>query len=98
MMRVVLIHQFPPQLQDLFQNRRWLPANPPAFLNYQGAEVLILTSPHTLEDSLGKDGEKVEDDLDEDAEKEKVSLDGAMKELGLSKGDTEVDALEGHWA
>ena len=67
-------------------------------LNYKGAEILILTSPHTLEESLGKDGEKVENDLDEAAKEEKVGTDGAMKELGMSKKDTEIEALEGHWA
>ena len=82
----------------MFENRRWIPANPPTLLNYQGAEVLILTSPHKLEDSLGKDGEKVEEDLDDAAKQEKVGLDGAMKELGMSKKDTEIEALEGHWA
>lgn len=60
--------------------------------------MLVLTSPHKLEESLGKDGEKVEHDLDEDAQKEKVGVEGAMKELGLSKKDTEIEPLEGHWA
>lgn len=82
----------------MFENRRWIPANPPTLLNYQGAEVLILTSPHTLGESLGKDGDKVEEDLDEAAKQEKVGVEGAMKELGMSKKDTEIEALEGHWA
>jgi len=82
----------------LFENRRWIPANPPTLLNYQGAEILILTSPHTLEDSLGKNGEQVEHDLDDAAKQGKVGTDGAMKELGMSKKDTEIEALEGHWA
>lgn len=67
-------------------------------LNYQGAEILILTSPHKLQDSLGKDGEKVGDDLDEAAKKEEVDTKGALEELGMSKKDTEIEALEGHWA
>lgn len=60
--------------------------------------MLVLTSPHELADSLGKDGEKVEDDLDKDAEQESVSIDEAMKEMGMSKRETELEALEGEWA
>ena len=46
----------------------------------------------------GKDGEKVEDDMDQAARAEATDVEGALKELGLSKGDTEVEALEGAWA
>ena len=60
--------------------------------------MLILTSPHTLEESLGQNGEAVEQDLDDAAKEEKVGIEGAMKELGMSKKDTEIEALEGHWA
>ena len=60
--------------------------------------MLILTSPHTLEESLGQNGEAVEHDLDDAAKEEKVGIEGAMKELGMSKKDTEIEALEGHWA
>jgi hypothetical protein len=47
---------------------------------------------------LGKDGEKIEHDLDEDAKAEKEGVDGAIAELGLNKGDFEIEALEGEWA
>lgn len=90
--------QFPPQLQDLFANRRWIAANPPAFLSYKGAELLIISSPHDVSEALGEDGEKVEGKLERDAEKEKLGVSEALKELGLSKSDTEVEALEGEWA
>jgi hypothetical protein len=82
----------------LFSGRRWIPANPPSFLDYAGGEILIISSPHELKDSLGKDGEKVEEDLDHDAGVEKESMEDAMKELGMSKDDTEIEALEGEWA
>jgi hypothetical protein len=51
-----------------------------------------------MEESLGKDGEQIEHDLDEDAKAEKEGVDGALKELGLSKGEFEIEALEGEWA
>ena len=82
----------------LFRGRRFIPANPPSFLSYSGAELLIVSSPHSLSESLGKDGDKVEEDLDQDAKAEKEGVDGAIKELGLSKGDFEIEALEGEWA
>ncbi|WWD16578.1 hypothetical protein CI109_101006 [Kwoniella shandongensis] len=89
---------YPPNLSNLFQNRKFIPANPPAFLSYPGSELLIITSPHELHDSLGKNGEQVEKDLDKSAEKESVDVDGALKELGLSKKEFEEEALEGAWA
>jgi hypothetical protein len=90
--------KYPEQLMSLFKGRRFIPANPPSFISYSGAELLVVSSPHTLEESLGKDGEKVEHDLDEDAKAEKEGVDGALKELGLNKGDFELEALEGEWA
>jgi len=57
-----------------------------------------LSSPHDLKDALGKDGDHVEQDLEHDAEKEKVGVDQAMKELGMSKSDTDIEGLEGEWA
>jgi len=83
---------------ELFRGRRFIPANPPSFLSYSGTEILVVSSPHSLEESLGKDGETVEHDLDEDAKAEKEGVEGAMKELGLNKGDFEIEALEGEWA
>ena len=57
-----------------------------------------MSSAHGLEEMLGKDGEKVEGDLDKAAEKERTDIDGALKELGMGKGDVEIEALEGAWA
>ncbi|WWD05810.1 hypothetical protein V865_003893 [Kwoniella europaea PYCC6329] len=90
--------QYPQHLLDIFRNRRFIPSNPVSLLDYQGAELLIITSPHELHESLGKQGEKVEDDLDHDSAAEKVSMDDALKELGLSKREFPEDALEGNWA
>jgi hypothetical protein len=83
---------------SLFNGRRFIPANPPSFLSYSGTEILILTSPHALHDSLGKGGEQVESDMGKAADDEAVGLQEAMKELGMSIRDTEIEALEGAWA
>ena len=85
-------------MKQLFGDRRWIPANPTSLLDYSGTELLILSSPHTLVQSLGKNGQAVEHDLDQDAEEDTLGVDAAMKELGMSKKDTEIEALEGEWA
>ena len=90
--------KYPARLQELFGGRRWIPANPTKFLSYEGSELLIISSPHKLNESLGQNGEKVEADLDDDAQRERLSIDAAMKELGMSKKDTNFEALEGEWA
>lgn len=83
---------------SLFNGRRFIAANPPSFISYPGTEVLILTSPHKLSDSLGKDGERVEHDMDEAAGAEAVNIEASLKELGMTKKDTQIEALEGAWA
>ena len=83
---------------SLFNGRRFIPANPPSFLSYSGAEILIITSPHELSDSLGKSGKEVEADMDHAAQDEAVGIQEALKELGMSGKDTEIEALEGAWA
>ncbi|CAD6570841.1 MAG: hypothetical protein TREMPRED_006054 [Tremellales sp. Tagirdzhanova-0007] len=90
--------QYPPRLMSLFNGRRFIPANPPSFLSYSGAEILIITSPHELSDSLGKSGKEVEADMDHAAQDEAVGIQEALKELGMSGKDTEIEALEGAWA
>ncbi|KAK4686067.1 hypothetical protein P7C73_g4061, partial [Tremellales sp. Uapishka_1] len=83
---------------DLFHGRRFIPANPPRFLDHQGTELLVITSPHEFSDSMGENGEQVEEDLDGNTQHEKVGVEEALKELGMSKKDTEIQALEGEWA
>ena len=90
--------QYPSHLYELFGNRRWIAPNPPAFLDYPGTELLLLSTPHELKDSLGREGDKVEDDMDHAAHAEATDVEGALKELGMGKGDTEIEALEGAWA
>lgn len=95
---IKLTSQYPKHLHDLFGNRRWIAPNPVSFLDYQGTELLLMSSQHDLEDMLGKDGDRVEADMDKAAEKDKTDIEGALKELGMTKRDVDIEALEGAWA
>ncbi|GAA5952380.1 hypothetical protein JCM21900_003797 [Sporobolomyces salmonicolor] len=93
--------QFPPALKAYFKTK-FIPANPPAFLNYPGAELLLLPSKHSPEQDIGSKAEEVlegeEKELDEEIEAQKDGGEAkkALKEIGL-EGLIEGKALEGHW-
>lgn len=90
--------KYPKHLEDLFHGRRWIPPNPPSMLDYPGAELLFQSRHKDFEEVLGEDGDQIEADLDKAAEKEATDREGALKEVGMSKKDTEVEALDGEWA
>jgi hypothetical protein len=78
---------FPKKLQSKFRTKRFISANLPDFLNYPGAE-LILIGAHADRDEF-------------DLAPEKESLDSAeiFNELRLWKNEHTVKPLfEGHWA
>ncbi|GAA5927631.1 hypothetical protein JCM1841_006067 [Sporobolomyces salmonicolor] len=93
--------QFPPALKAYFKTK-FIPANPPAFLNYPGAELLLLPSKHSPEQDIGSKAEEVlegeEKELGEEIEAQKDGGEAkkALKEIGL-EGLIEGKALEGHW-
>ncbi|RSH94616.1 hypothetical protein EHS25_004420 [Saitozyma podzolica] len=90
--------QYPASLQSLFSGRRWIPSNPPSFLDYPGTELLLISHPHDLSEAFGPDGDKVEKQLEGEAARDEVGKSEAVKELGMSERDTEIEALEGEWA
>jgi hypothetical protein len=45
--------RFPDELQDKFQGRRFIPVDPPDFLNYEGAELLLIGARENAEEELG---------------------------------------------
>jgi hypothetical protein len=92
------LSQYPASLQSLFSGRRWIPSNPPSFLDYPGTELLLISHPHDLSEAFGPDGAKVEKQLEEEAARDEVGKLEAVKELGMSEKDTEIEALEGEWA
>ncbi|KAJ8431731.1 hypothetical protein Cgig2_028948 [Carnegiea gigantea] len=44
---------YPAHLQGLFGNKRWHPADPPDFLNYEGCELLLISASDNIEEELG---------------------------------------------
>ncbi|XP_012087295.1 uncharacterized protein LOC105646126 isoform X1 [Jatropha curcas] len=44
---------FPAHLQGQFGHRRFIPADPPDFLNYEGCEMLLISASDDIEEELG---------------------------------------------
>jgi hypothetical protein len=45
--------EFPKELQEKFRRRRFIPLAPPDFLNYAGAEVVLIGASENAEQELG---------------------------------------------
>jgi hypothetical protein len=79
---------FPPELQERFGSRRFLPAVPPEFLDYEGAELLLMGSAEDHELDIGLDPER---ETEETAD--------IFKELKLAREGHPVEPLlAGKWA
>jgi len=73
---------FPPELKREFGNRRWTKALPD-FLNYDGAELLLLGASKDVEEDLGEAGAELKELEKNDARK--LSDEKLFKELHMSK-------------
>jgi len=83
--------EFPSELQERFGDKKFAPLNPPDFLNFKGAEILLINSgKHILED-LGIEGEKlVQEAIHEELEGIhgcEVSREQIFRELKMSKSE-----------
>ncbi len=79
---------FPDALKERFGDRRWVPADPPAFLDHEGAE-LVLVGGREAGDDLGIDLDP-QPETEDDAE--------IFKDLHLEKTDRTIRPLfEGVW-
>jgi hypothetical protein len=80
---------FPEELLEKFGDRRWIAADPPEFLDYEGAEMVLIG---------GRDaGEGLEIDLEPQPEDEDSSE--VFKDLHLEKSERTVKPLfEGTWS
>lgn len=81
---------FPGELQALFGSRKWHPADPPAFLDHEGAELILIGGRVAPDDDLGIElaGE------DEDEDKAEV-----FRDLHVEKSERTIRPLfEGEWA
>lgn len=93
--------QYPDELHKLFKTK-FIPADPPALLDYPGAELLLIASKHTPEQDTSKKAKKEldaeEQELEHDIEKQTNGNEAkkVLKEMGF-EGLIEGKALEGHW-
>jgi len=74
---------FSAELQEKFEGKKWIPVNPPSFLNTKGAELLFMAVGKDIVDDLGEEGEE----LIEKAEREecKVTPEQIFKTLKMGK-------------
>lgn len=87
--------QYPPKLASLFDQKRWIPANPPELLDYKGAEVILIGARQDLKEEFGATGAKVEEM--EKMEHYKINDDKLFNELRLNKAEIPIDPLHGKW-
>ncbi len=81
--------EFPDHLQERFEGRRWLAADPPAFLDYEGAEILLIGAAEDVDVGGGPEGTP---DLDPDR------VDDLYRRLRLDREEHPATPLiEGGW-
>lgn len=81
---------FPKHLQARFHHRRFIPADPPEFLNYEGAELLFIGAAEDVPKELG---------ISLEPQREKESTAEIFRELKMVKSRHPVKPLlEGQWA
>lgn len=76
--------EYPEELQKLFQERKLIPADPPAFLDHDGAELLLIGA-----------RKAVSEELNHELQPEPESPDSAdiFKDLKLSKSNHPIKTL-----
>jgi hypothetical protein len=81
---------FPKELQGKFRGRRFADLDPPAFLNYDGAELLFIGAAEDVSEGLG---------IELEAEEESESTAEIFKDLRLEQSQHPIEPLlEGEWA
>lgn len=80
---------FPGELQERFEGRRWLAVDPPSFLDHAGAELLLVSQTADLSDrEVEVEVQDAPDDPDE-----------VFRQLRLDRGKhATTPLLEGQWA
>ncbi|XP_050225632.1 uncharacterized protein LOC126675096 [Mercurialis annua] len=81
---------FPAHLQGQFGHKRFSPADPPDFLNYEGCEFLLISASDDIEDELGLE-------LKTEGHETDPSCSDLVKTLGDSVTTT-TELFEGTWA
>lgn len=81
--------EFPKKLMEKFRDRKFAEVDPPDFLNYEGAEFVLVAASADLEEELG---------LKLDTEREKESSANIFQELRLEKSQRPTEPLfKGEW-
>lgn len=80
---------FPKRLQSRFENRRFFDADPPDFLDYKGAELLLIGAEEDVSEDLG---------IDLDPQKENEHTAEIFNDLRMRKSEHPVEPLfKGEW-
>lgn len=81
---------YPQRLQERFENRRFISVDPPDFLNYEGAELLLVGASGDLSEDLG---------ISLDAERESADSAEFFRDLKLDRTQHPTEPLlTGEWA
>jgi hypothetical protein len=81
--------EFPEQLLELFDGRRFVPVNPPKFLDYEGAELVLIGAANDASAEL---------QIDLDPELERLETADVFEELRLAPRRSATEPLrEGRW-
>jgi hypothetical protein len=80
--------RFPRQLQERFAGRRFIPVDPVDFLNYEGAELILIGATENAEEELG-----VEFKPDD----ENAHTADALRDLKLPREIAREPLFEGQW-
>jgi hypothetical protein len=82
--------EFPKKLQQRFEDRRFAPADPPEFLDQEGAEFVLISAAKDVEGDLG---------IDLDAESESAQSAEIFSDLRLDRENRKTEPLlAGDWA
>lgn len=80
---------FPKKLQDRFEDRRFIGADPPDFLDYPGAELLLIAASENVSEELG---------IELEPEHETEATADMLRDLHMRKSEHPVEPLfEGRW-
>jgi hypothetical protein len=80
---------FPQKLMDVFRGRRFANADPPEFLDHEGAEFVLISASADIGKELG---------IELDADKESLDSADLFKDLKMDKGKRPVEPLlTGEW-
>ena len=84
-----LYRHYPKDLQKKFGEHKWIPADPPSFLNYEGAQILLIGAESDVSDELG---------INLHPQNEKDALDALLNDLHLELSQHPMaPLLKGQW-